>query len=73
MKKILSVIILYIFFFTLNLNNEADAKRYKIGEIVENKFIFNKQFKMNLPEGKWTVIGRYNQDYYGIRGKVYFG
>ena len=71
MKKILSVIILYIIFFTLNLNNEADAKRYKIGEIVENKFIFNKQFKMNLPEGKWTVIGRYNQDYYGIRGKVY--
>ena len=71
MKKILSVIILYIIFFTLNLNNEADAKRYKIGEIVENKFIFNKQFKLNLPEGKWTVIGRYNQDYYGIRGKVY--
>ena len=69
MKKILSVVILCFIFFTLN--NEADAKRYKIGEIVENKFNFNKQFIMNLPEGKWTVIGRYNQDYYGIRGKVY--
>ncbi len=69
MKKILSVVILYFIFFTLI--NEADAKRYKIGEIVENKFNFNKQFIMNLPKGKWTVIGRYNQDYYGIRGKVY--
>ena len=69
MKKILSVVILCFIFFTLN--NEADAKRYKIGEIVENKFNFNKQFIMNLPEGKWTVIGRYNEDYYGIRGKVY--
>ena len=36
MKKILSVVILCFIFFTLN--NEADAKRYKIGEIVENKF-----------------------------------
>jgi len=69
MKKILSVVILYFILFTLN--NEADAKKYKIGEIVENKFNFNKQFIMNLPKGKWTVIGRYNQDYYGIRGKVY--
>ena len=69
MKKILSIVILCFIFFTQN--NEADAKKYKIGEIVENKFIFNKQFTINLPEGKWTIIGRYNQDYYGIRGKVY--
>jgi len=69
MKKILSLVILCFIFFSLN--NEADAKKYKIGEIVENKFNFNKEFTMNLPEGKWTIIGRYNQDYYGIRGKVY--
>ena len=69
MKKILSIVILCFIFFTQN--NEADAKKYKIGEIVENKFNFNKQFTINLPEGKWTIIGRYNQDYYGIRGKVY--
>ena len=57
MKKILSIVILCFIFFTQN--NEADAKKYKIGEIVENKFNFNKQFTINLPEGKWTIIGRY--------------
>ena len=69
MKKILSII--FLSFIFLILNDEAKAKKYKINEVVENKFYFNKRFIMNLPEGKWTVIGRYNQDYYGIRGKVY--
>tara|TARA_B100000575_G_C23049722_1_gene604264 strand:+ start:144 stop:1070 length:927 start_codon:yes stop_codon:yes gene_type:complete len=69
MKKLLPIIFLSFIFLTLNF--EAKAKKYKINEVVENKFYFNKRFIMNLPEGKWTVIGRYNQDYYGIRGKVY--
>ena len=55
----------------LTLNYEAEAKKYKVNDLVENKFYFNKRFIMNLPEGKWTVIGINNEDYYGIRGKVY--
>ena len=69
MKRVLTII--FLSFILLTLNYKAEAKKYKINEVVENKFYFNKRFIMNLPEGKWTVIGRYNQDYYGIRGKVY--
>ncbi len=69
MKNFLFIIFLSFIFLTVNY--EAEAKKYKINELVENKFYFNKRFIMKLPEGKWTVIGKYNQDYYGIRGKVY--
>ena len=51
--------------------NEVNAKRYKVNDVIENQFVMNKKFKLNLPEGKWTVIRSHADNYYGLVSKVY--
>lgn len=51
--------------------NEVNAKRYKVNDVIENQFVMNKKFKLNLPEGKWTVIRSHGDNYYGLASKVY--
>ena len=50
---------------------EVNAKRYRVNDIIENQFVMNKKFKLNLPEGKWTVIRNSSDFYYGLVSKVY--
>ena len=52
--------------------NEVNAKKYKVNDVIENQFIINKKFKLNLPQGKWTVIQAHGDFYYGIASKVYW-
>ena len=53
------------------INNEVNAKKYKVNDIVENQFIINKNFKLNLPKGKWIVVDKDIDFYYGLASKVY--
>jgi len=55
----------------LLLCNEVNANKYKVNDVVENQFVMNKKFKLNLPKGKWTVIRSHGDNYYGLASKVY--
>ena len=51
--------------------NEVNAKRYKVNDVIENQFVMNKKFQLNLPEGKWTVVRSQGSNYYGLASKIY--
>ena len=51
--------------------NEVNAKRYKVNDVIENQFVMNKKFQLNLPEGKWTVVRSHGNNYYGLASKIY--
>ena len=36
--------------------NEVNAKRYKVNDVIENQFVMNKKFQLNLPKGKWMCL-----------------
>jgi hypothetical protein len=65
MKKIIAIILMLLF------SAEVNAKRYKVNDVIENQFVMNKKFKLNLPEGKWTVIRSHGDNYYGLASKIY--
>ena len=50
---------------------EVNAKGYRVNDIVENQFIMNKKFKLNLPKGKWIVVDRGFDSYATLHVKVY--
>ena len=50
---------------------EVNAKRYKVNDVIENQFVMNKKFQLNLPEGKWTVVRSHGSNYYGLASKIY--
>ena len=51
--------------------NEVNAKKYKVNDVIENQFVINKKFKINLSEGKWTVVRSHGDFYYGLTSKIY--
>ena len=65
MKKIIAIILMLFF------SAEVNAKRYKVNDVIENQFVMNKKFKLNLPEGKWTVVRSHGDNYYGLASKIY--
>jgi hypothetical protein len=62
LKKILWVLLIGLLF-----SNNAFAKKYKIEDIVENKFYMSKKVILDLPKGKWTVVEKKNFNYYGVK------
>ena len=65
MKKIIAIILMLFF------SAEVNAKRYKVNDVIENQFVMNKKFQLNLPEGKWTVVQSRGDNYYGLVSKIY--
>jgi hypothetical protein len=65
MKKIIAIILMLFF------SAEVNAKRYKVNDVIENQFVMNKKFQLNLPEGKWTVVQSRGNNYYGLASKIY--
>ena len=65
MKKIIAIILMLFF------SAEVNAKRYKVNDVIENQFVMNKKFQLNLPEGKWTVVRSHGDNYYGLASKIY--
>ena len=66
LKKILWVLLIGLLF-----SNNAFAKKYKIEDIVENKFYMSKKIILNLPKGKWTVVEKKRFEYYGLKSLEY--
>ena len=68
MKNILFTFFISIIFLSI-INSKVYAKTYKVGDIIEDVFIINNKFKINLPEGKWILAEKSAYDYY-ITNKV---
>ena len=68
MKKLLGAIVLGLFLININYS-EANAKKYRVNEIVENNFFINKKTKLNLPKGKWVVSEVSYKSVEGIKNK----
>lgn len=56
---------------TLLIPINANAKRYKVNDTVENNFFINKKTKFELPEGKWIIAERINKSIAGIKVKKF--
>ena len=70
MKKIFSILILSMILL-LSVNNTSYAKKYRLNEVISDKFNLNKKFELNLPEGKWIVVNARQESYYGLFSKIY--
>tara|TARA_B110000027_G_scaffold55805_1_gene60459 strand:- start:39 stop:974 length:936 start_codon:yes stop_codon:yes gene_type:complete len=70
MKNILGIVVLSLLFLNLNYTY-VKAKKYKVNDIVENIFIVDKKFKIDLPNGKWVVAETHIDNYYGLISKIY--
>jgi len=55
----------------LSVNNTSYAKKYRLNEVISDKFNLNKKFELNLPEGKWIVVNARQESYYGLFSKIY--
>ncbi len=62
MNKKNLIIILFLFFFVQN----SEAKVYRYGTELENKFIISKKFSIPLSEGTWVAIRNIKVTFYGI-------
>ena len=69
MKKILKFVLLTI--LCIFFNSEVIAQKYRVNDVVENKFIINKKFQIDLPSGEWIVVEKDNDFYYGLTSKVF--
>ena len=72
-KKLLLILITSLFF---NINafphpTKTIAKKYKIDDVIENQFIVNKKFKVNLPKGKWILAEKSPLHYYGLSRQLF--
>ena len=47
------------------------AKKYKLNDVVQNEFYLNKNFIIDLPEGKWVVAEKSSGNYYQLVSKIY--
>jgi len=47
------------------------AKKYKLNDVVQNEFYLNKNFIIDLPEGKWVVAEKSRGNYYQLVSKIY--
>ena len=56
MKKLLGILVLGLILFTTS----ADAlTKFKKGQIYEGTVVYKGGLKVNLPDGKWTMLGRW--------------
>ena len=62
MKKLL----LIIFVGLMLSSNFVFAENYKTGQEVEGQIVFSKKIKIDLPEGKWTLVSRALWNWHGL-------
>jgi hypothetical protein len=62
---------LWILIISLLFSNSAFAKKYKIDDIVENKFYMSKKIVLDLPKGKWAVVEKKRFEYVGLKSLTY--
>ena len=69
MKKKIFIFFISIIFLS-TINSKVYAKTYKIDSIIEDVFIVNNKFKINLPKGKWILAEKSAYDHY-ISNKIF--
>ena len=69
MKKIFFIFFISIIFLS-TINFKVYAKTYKIDDTIEDVFIINNKFKINLPKGKWILAEKSAYDHY-ISNKIF--
>tara|TARA_B110000211_G_C13970660_1_gene504830 strand:- start:44 stop:970 length:927 start_codon:yes stop_codon:yes gene_type:complete len=67
MKKLLGIVVLGL----LLSSNVSFSKIYKNGQEIEDEIVFSKKFKIELPEGKWTLATRYEWNYHALHVTSY--
>ena len=66
MKKLIVIVVMCLLFFDVSY-----AKKYKLNDVVQNEFYLNKNFIIDLPEGKWVVAEKSSGNYYQLVSKIY--
>ena len=66
MKKLIVIVVMSLLFFDVSY-----AKKYKLNDVVQNEFYLNKNFIIDLPEGKWVVAEKSRGNYYQLVSKIY--
>ena len=69
MKNFSSFVFVFLIIFLIS--TDANARGYKVNDVVEKQFIMNKKFKLNLPEGEWVVADRNLYTYYNLVIKIF--
>ena len=60
-----------VFLFLIFSFTHSNAESYKVDDKVKDQFIFNKKFKIDLPQGEWVIADKSAFEYYGIFAKEY--
>ena len=66
MVRFLLILIISLFFI-----NNSFAKKYKIDDVIEDRFYINKKFVVNLPKGKWILAEKSSSYFYGLTSKQF--
>ena len=66
MVRFLLILIISLFF-----SNNSFAKKYKIDDVIEDRFYINKKFVVNLPKGKWILAEKSSSYFYGLTSKQF--
>ena len=61
MKKILGIVVLGLLWCSV-----VFSEIYKTGQEVEGQIVFSKKVKIDLPEGKWTIVSRALWNWHGL-------
>ena len=61
MRKILLTFVLGLLWC-----NVVFSENYKAGQEVEGQIVFSKKIKIDLPEGKWTLVSRSLWNWHGL-------
>tara|TARA_B110000881_G_scaffold208635_1_gene213996 strand:- start:106 stop:1041 length:936 start_codon:yes stop_codon:yes gene_type:complete len=62
MKKLLSILVLGL----LLSSNFVFSENYKTGQEIEGQIVFSKKIKIDLPDGKWTLVSRTLWNWHGL-------
>ena len=66
MVRFLLILIISLFFI-----NNSFAKKYKIDDVIEDRFYISKKFVVNLPKGKWILAEKSSSYFYGLTSKQF--
>ena len=69
MKKILGILVLGLILFATSADAIFKTKRtkFKTGQVYEGSIVYQGGVKINLPEGQWTMIGRWGWSVSAVR------
>ena len=70
MKKLLGIVVLGLILFATSADAITKTKRtkFKTGQVYEGNVVYEGGVNINLPAGKWTMLGRWGWSVSAVRG-----